>query len=446
MLTLAYIDFVTLLTNPIQEMTQKETNSEVAEKYKIDLTKDTVKRLKYLQFQVRSKAMADNLTIFQKLNFQQKVVTVPANLNHNNLLDAPQQEKKKDKTEINSVIQKSDQESSDVILNAYMRSGSTILGKLLGHRKDTFYLFEPLWKVAKFQFYKGPDHICHYFRPYCSNLTNEIEREDAKLLNESLNYLQSILNCSFHNYAQFFIDTDFKEFQNESHDWVFHKGMKWQNYKICRQNSSENLKTCLQAAEPSCMSAQHKMIKLLRMTFDNLELLLQKNQRLKIIELLRDPRAIINSHVNTGWFGFDPYDPGFIIQDAGVTCQRMMHDLRMGKLLQHKYPGRIKFIQYEDVGDIKNEKVKKLYTFLGMEYTMNEEKLIRKLEKPNRHADKKGFHPYNYRKTLSWEIIKVVDKQCSEVLEELGYHVYRNEEHLRDLSQPAAVSPLPYSL
>ena len=381
-----------------------------------------------------------------------RVTKEPINQNQNILSDKILDERKKttepkEDFETKNIAGKSDldQEPSDVILNAYMRSGSTILGKLLGNRLDTFYTFEPLWNVAKFQFYKGPELFCHYFKPYCSEITTQPTSE-VKTLNESLGYLQSIFNCSFHDYSYFFKDTNFKENQNEdnNHDWSFHKGKRWLDYKNCKQNPSNTLKACLRAAEPGCISAKHRIIKLLRMTLDNLELLLQKNKHLKVVHLFRDPRAIINSHINTGWFGYDQYDPIFIVGDAGVTCQRMMTDIQAGKRLLQKYPGRIKFIQYEDVGNLEPDKMKRLYAFLGMSFTIQEDTLIRKVKLPRKTSSVKGFHPYNYRETLSWKVVETVDRECSEVITELGYQLYRNEQHLRNMSHPAATNPLPY--
>ena len=377
------------------------------------------------------------------------VIKEPINPNQNKLSDEILDERKKttEDFETKNIAGKSDldQEPSDVILNAYMRSGSTILGKLLGNRLDTFYTFEPLWNVAKFQFYNGPMLYCHYFQPYCSEITTQPASE-VKTLNESLGYLQSIFNCSFHDYSYFFKDTDFKENQNEdnNHDWSFHKGKRWLDYKNCKQNPSNTLKTCLRAAEPGCISAKHRIIKLLRMTLDNLELLLQTNKHLKVVHLFRDPRAIINSHINTGWFGYDQYDPIFIVGDAGVTCQRMMTDIQAGKRLLQKYPGRIKIIQYEDVGNLEPDKMKRLYAFLGMSFTIQEDTLIRKVKLPRKNSGVKGFHPYNYRETLSWKVVETVDRECSEVITELGYQLYRNEQHLRNMSHPAATNPLPY--
>ena len=48
----------------------------------------------------------------------------------------------------------------DVVLTSYMRSGSTLTGIVLGHRSDCFYVYEPLWKVARWAYWRGNDSIC----------------------------------------------------------------------------------------------------------------------------------------------------------------------------------------------------------------------------------------------------------------------------------------------
>ena len=355
-----------------------------------------------------------------------------------------------DKTEADSKTEQdtSSEQRFDLIFSAYMRSGSTIMGKLFGNRFDTFYFFEPLWNVAKFKFYKGKDSLCRYYLPECANLTSEIHK-NVKTLNDTLDYLQDIFDCSFHKHVgEYLVDKDFKEFENERHDWSYHKGFRWNDYKTCRQGRSEDLEGCLKAAEVSCRSAEHRVVKLLRMTMDNLEILLERNRNLKIVHLFRDPRGIINSHIKTGWFinDRDKKNPDIIKKDAGVMCERMMIDLKAGKTLQDKYPNRIKFIQYEDLERILQDKVPILNEFVGMKYEWKQVALRRRFFEPKRHSEKKGFHPYSYRTTLPWETVRTVDQECAELLKQLGYTEYKSEEHLRNLSHPAAVDPLPFAV
>ena len=55
----------------------------------------------------------------------------------------------------------------DVVLTSYMRSGSTLTGIVLGHRSDCFYVYEPLWKVARWAYWRGNDSICRTDNTEC---------------------------------------------------------------------------------------------------------------------------------------------------------------------------------------------------------------------------------------------------------------------------------------
>ena len=48
----------------------------------------------------------------------------------------------------------------DIIISAYMNSGSRLTGKLLGFLNQSFYFYEPLWKFTVWDFYKPPDQRC----------------------------------------------------------------------------------------------------------------------------------------------------------------------------------------------------------------------------------------------------------------------------------------------
>jgi len=60
---------------------------------------------------------------------------------------------------------------TDVLLISYTRSGSSVLGRLLGFRNDTFYVNEPLWKLHKWEFLTAeqPDTLCAILTPDCKS-------------------------------------------------------------------------------------------------------------------------------------------------------------------------------------------------------------------------------------------------------------------------------------
>lgn len=57
----------------------------------------------------------------------------------------------------------------DVLLTGYMRSGSSAVGRILGFRNDSFYMYEPFWSVNKWEYLAGSydDMLCGVSFPIC---------------------------------------------------------------------------------------------------------------------------------------------------------------------------------------------------------------------------------------------------------------------------------------
>ena len=342
-------------------------------------------------------------------------------------------------------------EAFDVILSAYKHSGSSITGKVLGGRPDAFYVYEPLWKVLRDSFYKGPDLRCLDSGKYCINLTREFSDKTQgdndseknltrhykqgtnQMLNKTLGYLQSIFQCSFHNYVQYFEDPETNTLLGGPHSMVYFKGKNWGPFKSCIKRNTEPYERCWKETESVCRATKHRVIKLLRMSLDNLAPLLQENSRLKVIYLYRDPRGIYNSQHGASR-NISKTDKNFnnTRQVVKSLCDRMHWDLTAGKELKANFPGRVKIIQYESLGDLLAVG-RDMYAFLGMSYSDTNEKELVRMATPRGN---KGFHPFKYRTNLSWDVVTLFETECAESLDKLGYTRYQNEKHLRDMSKP----------
>ena len=320
--------------------------------------------------------------------------------------------------------------SYDIILNSYMRSGSTVTGNILSSMNDTFYVFEPLWLLSKFNFYNGPHLFCDYAGSSCVNISEHVTQSRGQLnAQEASNFISDILSCNIHKHWKYFVDRAFAEFKHVKHDWTFYKGSGWQKYKECREIPKNAFQTCLKEVEPACRSAKHRAIKLLRMTLDNLGLLLLSNRHLKVIHLYRDPRGILNSHLHTSWYPINLDNTTALLDDVKTICGRMLRDIHAGEKLLRKFPDRIRLLKYEQL-DSPNQLAKDIYNFLEIDYkpSSRQQKFIEKLSKS---TEIRGFHPYSYRTALTWEVVEMVDRECVEVLEQLGYPRFRNESELQ---------------
>ena len=355
---------------------------------------------------------------------------------------------------------------NDVILNAYKHSGSTATGRILGKGMDTFYVHEPLWQVATHTFYKGPCMFCQDFpldklQSGCINDENVCPNKTLgtndflptttgtggdnldvyhKTLAESSAFLQSILDCRFHRFAKFFFDPEHPISQKANIHTIFYNGAGWNQFKECRDVKKLPFNYCLLLAKKSCILAKHRIIKLLRMTLDNLEPLLKTNPRLKVIHLFRDPRGIFNSQIGAFLY---PVDDEKLVRIRGavkIMCERLRIDLQASYMLKAVYPDRFKVIQYEHFFDNPlSDAARDLYEFAGIEYDSKQQQIIE--TKFNRNTGgTKGFHPFSYRTKLPWSVVEMFNEECSEVLDRLGYTRYKDSLHLNDLSQPGFAS------
>lgn len=121
---------------------------------------------------------------------------------------------------------------------------------------------------------------------------------------------------------------------------------------------------CLQSLAEKCKTANHVITKVLRITTGSLESLLKQRNDVKIIHLFRNPLAIINSRMATRSYPVSSYEA-----NAKTLCKKMKTDYNDAIALKEIYPNRVKIVFYEDIKSSVDEKMKKLYRFINMDYS-----------------------------------------------------------------------------
>lgn len=335
---------------------------------------------------------------------------------------------------------------SDLIINTYMRSGSTFLGSVFSIRPDTFYVFEPLWKMQKMAFFSGNNELCSYYKNKCSPEGQAAVENDVgenATINEARKFLKSLLDCSFYQPRRYLPDKALfpEEFQQLQHSWRFWRGKTWTAYRDCAK-ANKTYDQCLDLIKPVCRSCKHHVLKVLRLTLDNYEPLLNEMTNLKVIQLFRDPRGILNSHLTTGFYKKKVNTVDKIKQDMKTHCKRILYDIDVAKAFQVKYPDRFRVVQYEDFFDLE-KKASALYDFMGMDKA-NVTKELNNLIKPQ--DSRSGFHPYSYRTKLPWHLERLILKDCRQVYLELGYPIFDTEEDYKNKPEKEVIKRLPYAL
>ncbi|KAL4218648.1 sulfotransferase 1 [Mactra antiquata] len=337
--------------------------------------------------------------------------------------------------------------ATDLIINTYMRSGSSFLGKIFALRPDTFYVYEPLWHVQKLSFYHGMQQVCHLFQNRCAKQGKPAVQEgigSSVRFPDVIKFINGILDCQFQNVRDFLPDRQNfeKEFKNTP-SWRFAQGQSWNTYLNCAKRPGSSYNTCMKEMKPVCRKQKHKVLKVLRTTLDNLEYLIKTRKNLHIIHMFRDPRGIINSHFHTGFFSNKLQSFSDIENDIKTTCDRMRIDIRIALHLRRVYKDQFLIVQYEDFGNL-DYNMKALYNFMHMNISPALSAAIQKLKDPKDHHT--GFHPFSYLNSLPWNMVSLVQKHCDGVLEALGYPVFKTKQEMINFKKSSVKLILPYSL
>ena len=193
----------------------------------------------------------------------------------------------------------------------------------------------------------------------------------------------------------------------------------------CSQCDFDAKKRCYTKFIERCSTSKHKVTKVLRMDTANVKYLLRRHKKLKLIQLFRDPRGVLNSRVKTNAY----YPNRFtLLEDAERLCNQMEKDIVSAENLRKFFPERVKIVQYEDFDDpIKLGT--KLYSFLNMELTESAKSV---LISPSKKKTQDGFHPDSFRFYFNWTTITSIDRICEKVYLLLGLRPFKNEGELHD--------------
>ena len=101
-----------------------------------------------------------------------------------------------------------------------------------------------------------------------------------------------------------------------------HLGPSWADYRACIV-SFHAKSECLRNLETICKYRKHRVIKMLRVTLGTLRPLLEKNPRLKIVHLVRDPRAVMHSRKYSRYYGVGANDIGDRTVEENL-CDKML--------------------------------------------------------------------------------------------------------------------------
>ncbi|XP_069758428.1 carbohydrate sulfotransferase 1 [Narcine bancroftii] len=339
--------------------------------------------------------------------------------------------------------------ASHILVLATTRSGSSFVGQLLNQHSDIFYLFEPLYHVQ-------------------TSLINTSLRlrqpADGRrlLLGAYRDLLRSLFGCRLHDLETYIKPAP----QHHRTQRLFRRGAstalcspplcadwpapeRWEEGECVRRCGALNLSL----ASGVCRRLHHVAIKTVRIpeVGDLRPLLEDPRLNLKVIQLVRDPRGILASRIDTfpdsfrAWkmwrnSGRKPYN--LDASHLSATCGDFLRSASTGLARPGWLKGRYMLVRYEDLAREPERKTREIYRFLGVPLDGNVKRWILN---NTRGAGASGNHKYatvrdsaataeGWRLKLTMDMVELVQSICNLTLAQLGYRTVSSVEELRNVS------------
>ena len=185
-----------------------------------------------------------------------------------------------------------------------------------------------------------------------------------------------------------------------------------ESYLNCSQQSRDAANVCLTYLIKECKRRPVKVSKYLRANMTVMEDILKDFPKLKVVHLLRDPRAIINSRSMQDWYDGRPLN---VTKEARLLCTKMREDIRQRQELEKRYPGLTKEFTYESIAQNPMTSVPVLYDFAGIAMENSTKAWLQQF------TDESGDIATRWMENMSREVKEEIDNQCVELYKVTRY-------------------------
>ncbi|XP_033837791.1 carbohydrate sulfotransferase 1-like [Periophthalmus magnuspinnatus] len=327
-----------------------------------------------------------------------------------------------------------------VLILTATRCGSSFLGQLLNQHHNVFYLFEPLHHVQ-------------------DSLTGENFLRQLTL-GASRDLLWSLFQCDLYALERYMRPPP-----------TNHMVANLFNYRIsqalCQPPVCEGVKlgeewSCngcgqvnLTLAAQACRGKSHVVYKTVRVVVvgDVRSLLEDPRLNIKVIQLVRDPRGIINSRIEAfpGW-----YKPWYSWKTSGqrppslhvtppftTTCEELHSSVSTALSRPEWLKGRYMLVRYEDLARNPLQKTKEIYNFVGLTMTPSVERWVSANTKgANKEQNNNVYsttrdsvaNVENWRLKLPFEMVQHVQAECQDMLSIMGYRQVNSAQELKNMN------------
>ncbi|XP_050407522.2 carbohydrate sulfotransferase 4 [Patella vulgata] len=319
-----------------------------------------------------------------------------------------------------------------VIIVTYMRSGSSFTGSIIGAHPDVIYFFEPLHSMHK---YKANSRRS---RPSMFILDNARDISDMGSSEElTQQILESYLNCDF-------LKLDLKTLQDRF-PFLYHQTTP---FTACSRSNPGlmGVVQCLATLYKQCTQSSATAIKTIRTSMYTIRQLLKIDTNLKVIYLLRDPRATTLSQLY-----LKRADPPLKLYNrtSQKLCNTMWLDIVMATKLMKQHPDRIIGLMYEDLIRDPYKIARRMFEFIGLEYDDDVTDHIKAITNGKRDGkcvtcvSRKNSTKtaLRWRQEINYKGVLAVDENCQKVYRMTGYLPVSGSDVLRDRTIDLRVPP-----
>ncbi|XP_077423186.1 carbohydrate sulfotransferase 6 [Vanacampus margaritifer] len=339
-----------------------------------------------------------------------------------------------------------------ILLLSSWRSGSSFVGQVFSQHPSVFYLMEPAWHVW-----------------------TKLRNSGAQALRMAVrDLMRSVFCCDFS-----VTDAYLPEHYNVSSLFMWSHSRALCSPPACPltprgyfSNQTQCLQTCdargLQGVQEACLSYSHVVLKSVRIF--ELESLYQLFEDpgldLRIIHLVRDPRAVVRSREQSAK-AFVSDNAIVLEQQRNMPAAEVQYQVlqeicrshvRISERALKKPPpflkGRYKMVRYEDVARNPLQEISAMYDFVDLDMTNQLEEWIYKLTHgKGKGSLKEAFEITSrnaadvsqaWRTTLPFSKVKRIQEVCKGAMSLLGYTIVNSDKEQKRLDIDLLVPREPY--
>ena len=241
-----------------------------------------------------------------------------------------------------------------LVLAVNPRSGSSYLAEILASTPLTSLWQEPLRFL-----YEKPPVIWYVPKKNTSENSTIKDKRYRKYVptSEKLQMISDFMKCNFEDYLDLLASQVSRQFVFKLPDFALGRDKG-------RLTPLMLSKIYLPKTIKNCQKSKIRIMKTIRLEVTELGNYLEKFSNLKVIFLVRDPRAIINSiHLSPDFWPEEN-------RNSGLVCHRNSRNFLAAQKLQIEFPNKIQILKYEDFIDNRLATIEKLYDFLNISYLL----------------------------------------------------------------------------